>query len=395
MSLEKMSPIERKAAGSLATLLALRMLGLFMILPVFSLYANQLTYSTPFLIGVAMGVYGLTQGLFQIPIGMLSDHIGRKKMIAAGLLIFIAGSLIAAFSHTIYGMIMGRTLQGVGAVGSAIIALLADLTRPNQRSKAMAISGMTIGSSFALAMILGPLLNNWVNLFVLAAIFGLIGLFVLIYFVPNPTDTHWHPETEPNLLDLPGLLKEIELIRLNTGIFLLHGILTATFIVLPLSLEQLAGIASHQQWLVYVPSLILAFAFSVLLLMHAEKNQQIKTFFLLGIILLGCAELLLWSFAKNRLLSACGLLLFFTAFSLLEAFLPSLVSRIAPVNRRGTALGIYSSSQFLGIFIGGIVGGWLYSSAGLTSVYLFCVLLTILWLSVAFRMKNPHHSIIH
>lgn len=395
MSLEKMSPIERKAAVSLATLLALRMLGLFMILPVFSVYANQLTDSTPLLIGIAMGIYGLTQGLFQIPIGMLSDHLGRKKMIAAGLFIFIAGSFIAAFSHTIYGMILGRALQGVGAVGSAIIALIADLTRPNQRSKAMAISGMTIGSSFALAMILGPLLNNWFNLFVLAAFLGFIALLVLFYFVPNPIDTHWHPETEPKLLDLPSLLKETELIRLNIGIFLLHGILTATFVALPLSLEQLAGIANHQQWMVYVPALVLAFAFSIVLLMRAERKQQIKGFFLMGITLLGAAELFLWLFAKNRLLSACGLLLFFTAFSLLEAFLPSLVSRIAPAHRRGTALGIYSSSQFLGIFIGGIVGGWLYSSAGLTSVYLFCVLLTILWLSVAFRMKNPHHSIIH
>lgn len=386
---EKMTPSERRASASLASVMALRMLGLFMILPVFSLYASQLQDATPFLIGLAMGVYGLTQGIFQIPFGMLSDHFGRRKIIAIGLLIFIVGSVVSAESQSIIGMIIGRALQGTGAVGSTIMAMIADLTRPEQRTKAMAIAGMTIGLSFSVAMMLGPLLSNWVNLFWLAALFGLFGIGLLFTWVPKPLKLSWHSETEPDPHQFSALLKEPELMRLNAGIFLLHAVFTASFVIIPLSLQNLAGLPGDKQWILYLPTLILAFLLSIPFIIVAEKKRLLKPFFLGAVAVMGIAELLLWVFAHSLLLSALGLLLFFAAFSLLEAFLPSLVSRTAPPSRKGTALGIYSCSQFLGIFVGGTLGGWLYGALGLTHVYLLCVALTGIWFIIAFGMKKP------
>ena len=389
MNTTKMTSTERRASFSLAAILALRMLGLFMILPVFALYANQLHNATPALIGLAMGIYGLTQGLFQIPFGMLSDHIGRRKIIALGLVIFILGSIICALSDSIFHMIIGRALQGVGAVGSTIIAMVADLTRAEQRTKAMAISGMTIGASFALAMILGPLFANWINLFWLATLFGAIAIVLLYSWVPTPTKPIWHADAEPEVTQFGTLLKEPELLRLNVGIFILHAVLTASFVILPLSLQNLAGLQGNQQWMMYLPTLIIAFLLSIPFIILAEKQKRQKTYFLGAIATLGCAELLLWIFANNLLISAVSLLLFFAAFSLLEAFLPSLISRSAPPSRKGTALGIYSCFQFLGIFVGGSLGGWLFGAFGLTNVYLFCVVLIGLWFVIAFSMKKP------
>lgn len=391
MPIQRMTPIERRGATSLALIMSLRMLGLFMILPVFSLYADKLQNVTPTRIGIALGIYGLTQGLFQIPFGMLSDYVGRRKIIALGLLIFIVGSIICARSDTILTMIIGRALQGVGAVGSTIIAMIADLTREEQRTKAMAIAGMTIGVSFALAMILGPLLTNWVNLFWLAALFGGIAIVLLYTWVPTPLKTTWHPEAEPELAYFSSLLKDPQLMRLNIGIFILHAVLTASFISLPLSLQNLAGLTGNQQWILYLPTLVIAFLLSIPFIIIAEKQRRIKSFFLGAIAVLGVGEFLLWIFANNLLISAVSLLLFFAAFSLLEAFLPSLVSRNAPSSRKGTALGIYSCSQFLGIFVGGMLGGWIYGAFGLTRVYLICVALTGLWLAIAFSMKKPSY----
>lgn len=268
----KMTSTERRAAISLATIMALRMLGLFMVLPVFTLYANQLTDATPTLIGIAIGIYGLTQGLCQIPFGILSDHIGRRKVIALGLFIFILGSLIAGMSTTIWVMIIGRALQGAGAVGSTIIAMIADFTRLEQRTKAMALAGITIGISFALSMALGPLMANWFNLFYLAACLGLLAIGALFIWVPTPTRPVWHQETEPDVTQFSALLREPELLRLNFGIFALHAILTASFVVLPLSLQNLAGLTSHQQWQLYLPVLLCAFLLSLPFIMNAEKK---------------------------------------------------------------------------------------------------------------------------
>lgn len=389
-----MNAIECRAAFSLAAIMSLRMLGLFMVLPVLSLYASHLPYATPFLIGLSLGIYGLTQGIFQIPFGMLSDYFGRKKLIALGLIIFAAGSMIAAVSHTIFGMILGRALQGTGAVGSTIIAMLADLTHENERTKAMAIVGITIGLSFLASMILGPLLASWISIpgiFWLAVLLSGAALLLLIFYVPVPAKEIWHADTEPDMKYFFSLLKDAQLLALNLGIFLLHAILTASFVIIPLSLQK-AGLQNNQQWMLYLPVLILSFVVSLILIIFSERKHWQNSVFTASIALLGISELLLWIFSKYLLIFAVGLLLFFTAFSLLEAFLPSRVSKMAPPQYKGTALGIYSCSQFLGIFVGGSLGGLLYGALGLTDVYLFCVALTIVWLIIAFKMKYRRPS---
>jgi MFS family permease len=392
---QKMTSTERRAVSSLAAIMSLRLLGLFMILPVFALYALQLTGSTPFLIGVAMGIYGLTQALFQIPFGMLSDHVGRKPIILFGLIIFIAGSVIAALSHNINTMIIGRALQGAGAVGSTIIAMIADFTSSEQRSKAMAINGMTIGFSFSLAMVLGPVFAAWLQvngIFWLASGFSALGILILFTVVPASSHSTFHSDAEPEPAQFLKLLKEPQLLRLNLGVLILHAIFTASFVVIPIALDKLAGIPGNTQWTLYVPALIAAFVISLALIVIAEKNQRVKPFFIAGIALLGLAECFLAIWAHNKWLSGAAIILFFTAFSLLEAFLPSWVSRVAPKARKGTALGIYSCSQFLGIFVGGTLGGWLYGSISLLYVYLFCVLLALTWLPIASCMKSPLYS---
>jgi predicted MFS family arabinose efflux permease len=396
MALQKMTRLERRSVFSLALIMALRMLGLFMVIPLFALYVTNLTGSTPMLIGLTMGIYGLSQALLQIPFGALSDRVGRKKIITLGLVIFMIGSIVAAMSHSIWTMLLGRALQGAGAVGSTIMALIADLTSNEQRTKAMAITGMTIGLSFSLAMVLGPILGPWIQvkgIFWLAAMFSVIAIFILFTFVPTNTKPTWHPETEPDLHQFPDILRHPELLRFNLGVFCLHAIFTASFIVIPIGLQNLAGLSSNHQWALYLPTLMLAFCISVVCIVIAEKKHRVKPFFIAAVILLTVAEISLWIFAHSLLLSALNLLLFFTAFSLLEAFLPSLVSKTAPPARKGTALGIYSFAQFFGIFVGGAVGGWLYGAFGLTDVHLFCAVLAIIWLAIAFTMKNPQYSL--
>ena len=382
--LTPMTPTEQRAVISLSAIMSLRMIGLFMVLPVFTLYAHQLPGATPTLIGLAMGIYGLSQALFQIPFGVLSDRYGRKPIIVLGLLIFIIGSLIAALADSIYIMILGRALQGIGAVGSTILALMADLTREEQRTKSMAIAGISIGLSFAIAMFLGPILIEWIpiyDLFFIAMLFGFAGIVVLYTAVPTPQITSWHRDTEPELKSFLRLLVAPELAKLNSGIFILHALFTASFVVIPISLNQFAGLAASRQWVLYLPTLLLAFTACFICMGFAERKQQVKPYFLASIIALAGAELLLWLMPSNRWLTALGLGLFFTGFSLLEAFLPSLITRTAPAARKGSALGIYSSSQFLGIFVGGVLGGWLFGRFSFPGVYLFCFILALLWLA--------------
>ncbi|VVC76591.1 Inner membrane transport protein YajR [Aquicella siphonis] len=396
LSANKMTSLERRAIAGLSSIMSLRMIGLFMVLPVFSLYAHQLKGSTPTLVGLAMGIYGLSQALFQIPFGALSDRYGRKPVIVAGLLIFSIGSLVAGFAHSIFFMILGRALQGIGAVGSTIMALLADLTRENQRTKAMAVTGMTIGFSFSTAMLLGPLLTRWLpvsSLFFLAVLFGLAGIFVLFTSVPAPLNTHWHRDTEPELHSFFKLLVAPELAKLNCGIFILHAIFTASFVALPVSLKQFAGLESSRQWEIYLPALLGAFIVSLVCIGMAERKQQVKPYFIGGITTLALAELLIWLTPYSLALAVTGICLFFTGFSLLEAFLPSLISRAAPAARKGSALGIYSCAQFLGIFTGGVLGGWLFGHFGFSGVYFFCTALALFWLLPAFFMQPPRYLV--
>lgn len=389
-----MTSQERQAISALSLIMALRMLGLFMVLPLFALYATHLSGATPTLIGLAMGIYGLTQALFQIPFGMFSDHVGRKPIITLGLIIFALGSAVSAMAHSIEWMIAGRALQGAGAIGSTIIALMADLTSEQHRTKAMAINGMTIGASFAFAMVLGPICAKWIHvngIFWLATLFSLFALVILYSIVPTPVKTTWHREAEVEPHRLFTLLKQGQLARLNMGIFFLHIIFTASFVIIPIALAHQAGIESTQQWKLYLPTLVTAFVLTIPCIVIAEKKQMVKPFFIGCITLLGTAEILFWHYPTSLLHLAASLFIFFFAFSLLEAFLPSLVSRAAPASRKGTALGIYSCSQFLGIFVGGSFGGILYGQLGSAGVYAFCTLLTVVWIVIAFGMKKQQH----
>ncbi len=389
-----MTPTERRATFSLAGIYALRMLGLFLILPVFSLYAqDHLSGATPTLIGLAIGAYGLSQAILQIPFGMLSDRFGRRPIIIIGLVIFAVGSVVAALSDSITGVIIGRAIQGAGAIAAAVMALAADLTREEQRTKAMATIGTTIGLSFAFALIAGPILNVWIGvpgIFWLTAVLALSGIAVLQIGVPKSVHPRFHRDTEP----LPGRFKEVladaQLMRLNGGIMALHMILIASFVALPLALKD-AGLASAQHWYIYLPVLLLGIIAMVPFILLGEKRHLLKQVFLGAIIVLGLAELgLMWAH-DSLVVIGFALFLFFTAFNVLEASLPSLISKAAPPASKGTALGIYSTGQFLGAFIGGASGGWLYGNYGPSGVFAFCAVVASVWALWAFSMPSPRY----
>jgi MFS family permease len=390
MHKNRMTAPERRSVFGLSAIMGLRMIGLFMVLPVFTLYAETLPGATPFRIGLALGIYGLAQALLQIPFGTLSDRFGRKPMILIGLTIFVIGSFIAGFATSMPLLIVGRALQGAGAVGSTILALMADLTREEQRTKSMAIAGITIGFSFSVAMLLGPILNQWMtvgHLFYLAVFFG-IGAIILLYtLVPTPTHETFHTDTEPEFHSFMSLLTHPELAKMNIGIFLLHAIFTASFVVIPISLLNQAHLASSQQWHVYLPTLLAGFVVSLICIGLAERKRQVKRYFVGGIATMALAETCLWLASTHLIVMIAGLWLFFTGFSLMEAFLPSLISRTAPKARKGSAMGIYSCAQFLGIFAGGVLGGWLYGQFSLTGVYLFSLLLSLSWFILALSMQ--------
>lgn len=380
---------ERRAAFSLAGIFSLRMLGLFMIYPVFAVWARGLPGATATTIGLALGVYGLTQALLQIPFGFLSDRIGRKRIIAAGLVLFAFGSVVAALAPTIELMILGRLLQGAGAIGSTVLALAADLTRVEHRTKAMAIIGITIGAAFAVAMVVGPVLNAWIGIrgiFWLTAGLAGLGIGILYVLVPPAPAPGRDAEAEPVARLFRGVLANRELQRLDVSIFMLHAVLTASFLTIPFVLVD-AGVALSRQWLVYLPVLLASVALLVPLIIVAERGRM-RAVFLATIALLALAELLL-GLGANLAVVVIALLAFFTAFNVLESALPSLISRAAPAGAKGTAMGIYSSSQFLGIFVGGAAGGWIKGHWGLDGVVGFCVALTLVWWSVAWFVRPP------
>ncbi len=386
---QKMTRFELRSAASLALIFFLRMFGLFMILPVLSLYTGDMIGATPILIGLALGIYGLTQAFLQIPFGMLSDRIGRKPVIAAGLLIFVIGSAIAALSdNNIYILILGRALQGAGAIAASIMALAADLTRESQRTKAMAIIGISIGMAFTIAFIGGPVLNIWLGLnglFWAAASLGLLAIIVLFTWVPQPDHQAVDPESENR--SFLQVLRNPHLLRLDASILILHLIMTASFVVLPLALRDHAGLTSEHHWKVYLPVMLLSFVLMVPLIRMAETRNLAKQIFTGSVILLALAELGLWQGYESTIGLSVMMLLFFTAFNYLEAALPSLVSRTAPAESKGTALGVYSTSQFLGAFIGGTLGGWLYGKTGIGSVFLVNAIFILIWLVITIPMK--------
>ena len=385
---QKMSKTELRAGGTLALIFFLRMFGLFLIVPVFSLFALELSGSTPFLIGLALGIYGLTQALFQIPFGFISDRMGRKPVITLGLILFIAGSIVCAFSEHIYLMILGRALQGSGAVAAVIIALASDLSRPIHRTKLMAMIGMTIGLSFSLAFIAGPALGPVVGingLFFITAILALLAIFVLYVLVPTPDADARVTEKSVPLLKV---IKNRDLLRLDTGIFTLHLCLMANFVVVPLSLQGVAAIPVEQHWHVYLPVILTSILFVGPLVMMADKQGKGRSFFLAAIVLFILAQWLMAFFSQSIWQIGFSMTVFFIAFNFLEASLPSLVSKTVVPGQKGTALGVYSSCQFIGTFIGGLAGGFLYGLYGLMSVYLFSSAMCVLWLVFAWGMPS-------
>ena len=382
---------ERKAAFSLALVYALRMLGLFMILPVFSLYADQYQHSTPVLVGTAIGVYGLTQGLFQIPFGFLSDRFGRKPVIVAGLLIFALGSIIAAEAESIYAVIAGRALQGFGAIAAAVMALAADLTRPEVRLRVMALIGMSIGASFMISVVAGPVLAAAFGLRLLFwAICGLalLSVLVVVFIVPDPEQERFYPEISVAWQDASKILVEGELLRLGFGVFVLHLVLSATFVIFPLVLHQEMNIQINDHWKTYLP----VFALSVLCLapmvIVAERLRRVRAMFVFSVALLVLAEFgLAWGESYGVVLIM--LVMFFGAFNYLEAAMPSMVSQIATLNHKGTAMGLFSSAQFLGAFSGGVLGGLLLANFDHRESFAVLCLVLCVWLVVALKMKYP------
>ena len=382
----------------LAAILSIRMLGLFMVLPVISLYQGKLFDATPFLLGVALGAYGLTQALLQIPLGAWSDRIGRKPVIFFGLALFVVGSVIAALSTSIYGVIIGRCLQGAGAISSTLMAMVADATQEHNRVKAMAIMGGSIGVSFGLALVIGPLLNSWFGLSGLFWVTALLGAasMLMLAMMPQPVQASTNGTDVSKRNNFISVLKNLDLMRLNVGIFALHFVLMAGFVVLPRLFVNDLGIPAGEHWAYYLPIVVLAFIAMLPFIIVAEKRQKMKPVFLIAIVAVIASQLLFLVSADAGNLMLAWVFLFFVGFNLLEAMLPSLISKQAPAGGRGAAMGVYSTSQFLGAFFGASIGGWLVSLSGdFSLLFVVTALLTVVWLLFASGMHQPRYLTEH
>lgn len=388
--MHQLNSLEKRAAVALALVFSTRMLGLFMLLPVFALYGEQLTGFSPLWIGLAIGAYGLTQAVLQIPFGWLSDKIGRHKVMLLGLTLFIAGSVVAALAESVYMVTLGRVLQGAGAIAGAILALAADLTREEQRPKVMAMIGASIGMSFALAMILGPLLAHFAGLsgvFWFTAVLASCAMLIVAFVVPKSVSKAPTAETLALPQSLAAMFKHRQLLRLDLGVMLLHLMLTAMFVALPTLLSQ-QQLAAEQHWQVYLPVLLGSFVFMVPMMIIAMRRQQEKRYFLINIGLLVLAMLISWQSASLWSL-VLALLVFFVGFNFLEASLPAMVSRVAPAGQRGSAMGIYSSSQFFGAFVGGLLGGFIAQYYGFAAIFAVLMVIGLVWFIIASNMQVP------
>lgn len=389
---ESMTRAEKRAASGLAAIFGLRMLGMFLILPVFALYAEDLPGGDNHtLVGLALGMYGLTQAIFMLPFGMASDRIGRKKVIIFGLVVFALGSLIAAVASDIYWTIAGRALQGAGAISAAVTAMLADLTREEHRTKAMALVGSTIGIAFAVSLVAGPALNRVIGvpgLFALTGVLALAAIWVVKVWVPDPADSHFHADAQANPAKLMDVLKNGQLARLDFGIFALHAAQMAMFVVVPVALKN-SGLALDDHWAVYLPVLLGSFVLMVPAIIVGEKYGQMKPVFIAGVALMLLAQLGLAFGIDHFWGIVWALFFYFVSFNVLEASLPSLISKLAPVSAKGTAMGVYNTAQALGLFVGGVLGGWLAQHHGFQAVFVFCVVMMAVWLVASLSMAAP------
>lgn len=381
---------ELRASCSLALIFALRMLGLFLVLPVFALEARKYPGGDDAaMVGLAMGLYGLTQALFQLPLGMASDRWGRKRIIVGGLLVFAAGSLVAALADTLMGLMLGRALQGAGAVSAAVTALMSDLTRDSVRTKAMAMVGGSIGLMFALALVLSPLLTAWVELsgiFALTFALALCGGAVVLWVVPPEPVTHASmPRGKPS-----ELLQHADLLRLNAGVFILHTVQMSMWVAVP-ALLVAAGLGKDSHWKVYLPAVVLSFV-AMGALFSMERKGKLRAALLGSIALVLVVQVGLWMMAQSATQPSLALLgvlmfVFFVGFNALEASQPSLVSRMAPTHLRGAALGAYNTLQSLGLFAGGFLGGLLAKWGGMPALFATTAGLMVLWLVITWPLQ--------
>ena len=387
-----MNSIERRTVFALGMVYATRMLGLFMILPVFALYAEHLEAVTPFLIGIAIGIYGLAQAFLQIPMGKWSDRIGRKPVIIIGLFVFALGSVVAALADSIHGVIIGRALQGAGAIAAALMALAADLTREKYRTRVMAMIGASIGASFVIALVVGPILDQWVGvsgIFWITALLAIAGVVLVAIVVPSPQTQGFQRDNQVVTGLIGNALRNGQLLRLDFGVFVLHMILTANFVVVPLMLRDLYGIPGAEHWQVYLPVLLVSLVLMIPIVLVAEKMQQAKSLLLASVIMLVIVEGSLALVIPDFFWFAVLFTGFFWAFNFLEASLPSLVSKISPAGQRGTSMGVFSSSQFFGAFCGGAMAGLIVQYWGAQAVFGFSAGVLVLWLLIAQSMEQP------
>lgn len=391
MNDNKMTPLELRATWGLGTVFSLRMLGMFMVLPVLTTYGMALQGASEALIGLAIGIYGLAQAVFQIPFGLLSDRIGRKPLIIGGLAIFVLGSVIAAVSDSIWGVILGRALQGSGAIAAAVMALLSDLTREQNRTKAMAFIGVSFGVTFAIAMVLGPIITHALGLhalFWMIALLATLGILLTLWVVPNSENHVLNRESGMVKGCFSQVLANKKLLKLNIGIMCLHILLMSTFVALPHQLEA-AGYPAAEHWKIYLFTMLIAFVSVVPFIIYAEVKRRMKRVFVFCIMVIAIAEVVLWGAGNLLWEQILGIQLFFLAFNLMEALLPSLISKESPAGYKGTAMGVYSTSQFLGVAIGGSLGGWLAQYFDTQTVFLAGAILAALWLMVGFTMEEP------
>ncbi len=384
---------DTRTALSLALVYMVRMLGLFMLLPVLPLYLDILPDSTPFLIGLAIGIYGLSQGLLQIPLGLLSDRFGRKPIIIGGLSLFFLGSIVAALADdNIMLIIVGRFLQGTGAIAAATLALAADLSSEKNRTKVMAVIGISIAISFVMAMILGPLLNDSFGLpglFWSSALLALLAILIIIFLVPTPDHLYQHRDAGVIKENILPTIKNPQLMRLNIGVFLLHMLMTANFLVIPVLLLSELNIPSSEHWIIYAPIFIFAFLAALPLIFIAESKQKIRPLFIITIILLAIAQLMMGNYQLHTLYFTIGFFLFFISFNFLEAIQPSLIAKHARLYNKGTAMGLFTTSQFTGIFIGGLLGGAAYEFFGDQALLFGGALIPLIWLTLIWHLPAP------
>lgn len=373
-----------KATISVGSIMALRMFGLFTVMPLLALYAIHLPGATPLLLGVTMGIYGLTQACLQMPFGIFSDFYGRKLTIFLGLIIFIIGSMIAGTAHTVFSLIIGRTLQGAAAIGSTLIALLSDLTDETHRTRAMAIMGGLIGISFSLSLAMGPLLNNWLSvpdIFYLSAFFGMLAMIILLTTIPSyKTPTIEKFSWTQLRLHFKQLCMQKEILWINFSSMALHSILIMNFIAIPFSLSQYGNITPNHHGWIYLPILLLAFTIVLKWIMLIERKKLLDVSMVLSIGLITLSQLSLIFFHYGLWSISVGLFLFFLGFNLLEAALPSSIAKKIGTTHRGMAMGLYSTIQFMGIFLGGLLGGWIYNYFSITGIFTLSASIGAIWL---------------